>query len=152
MWSLGGPADPRRISVTNSGLFALGPFVRVPVAHLIFNPGSTRTVANLRVITSRPCRVEFIDPGSGRILGVDAEGNGSFAEVGDDLWNDCDADGFPDFLLPAGPASGVVEFWLYPRRQTGSGSADELIEVDLFLRHGGDWMKEAVDHIWGRAD
>ena len=45
-----------------------------------------------------------------------------------------------------------MEFWLYPRRQTGSGSADELIEVDLFLRHGGDWMKEAVDHIWGRAD
>jgi tetratricopeptide (TPR) repeat protein len=142
-WQFGAIADQRAVAIVNASLAEENPFYSVVFYHELFYRGQTQRVENLRVTASQPCRVELLDVSAGKLLAVDASGDGDFEDAGDVLGVDTDGDGYPDFVLS--PEQDVARFELlaYPTMRTNS--VPKEIEITLWRRESGAWVDDAVD-------
>lgn len=52
---------------------------------------------DIKFVASKKCRIEIIDPQSHQHLGIDQEANGSFKDIGDNLYFDQNLNAYPDF-------------------------------------------------------
>lgn len=129
------------IAVVDTNLALENPFYGVPLHHFIRHSGNSTHPQNLAVRTSVPCRVELVDA-DGRLLAIDATGDGAFNGAGDVLFNDADQNGYPDVLLEAGKPFKGVEIYVYP-----STRGDE-VKVALQLPDAdGQWRSMAEDRL-----
>jgi hypothetical protein len=79
------------------------------------------------------------------VLGIDANGNGLFEDVGDVLEADRDANGFPDVALDASRNSQeLIIFNVYPSAAT----SDEPIRLEFqLLSDSGDWETVSISQL-----
>lgn len=99
-------------SVVNAGVFQLQAGWCIPLYHEIYHRGPRAQVGNLAVAASAPCRLEVFDYDTGRLLAVDAEGDGTYAGPGDSVLADQDRDGWPDLVI--GDRARAIEIFAWP--------------------------------------
>ena len=113
-------AKEPRTSLTSAGSLSLRPGWNVPFYHEINHRGHEVKAEDLQFQTSVPCRLEIFDVDGGRhpsvdagkLLGVDADGDGFFYSDGDRVASDFNADGQPDLLI--GDRSRSLEIFAWP--------------------------------------
>ncbi|MES2708691.1 MAG: hypothetical protein V4726_19000 [Verrucomicrobiota bacterium] len=130
-------------SVVNVGEFRLQAGWSVPLYHEIYYRGSRVHTENLRVTASAPCRLEIFDYDTGRLLAVDADGDGAFQTPGDRLLEDMDGDSMPD--LQVGDRARAVEIFAWPAGPVGDG-----ITITAGLRDpaaSGAWREDASNKV-----
>lgn len=130
-------------SVVNAGAFQLQAGWSVPLYHEIYYRGSRLHTENLKVTSSAPCRLEIFDYDTGRLLAVDAEGDGSFGSPGDRLLEDADGDKMPD--LQVGDRARALEIFVWPARPVEGG-----ITVTAGLKDpsaAGEWREDALNKV-----
>lgn len=133
------------VAVIDANLAVENPFYSVPLHHYIvrMNPDAGGS-QNLRVSTTEPCRVELVDAATGRVVAVDATGDGDFRGVGDVIFADGNLDGVPDLRFDKGQRVATLEIQLYPISRY-----DEVgVKVELQQRNG-DWALSATDRLIG---
>jgi hypothetical protein len=116
-------------SVVNAGVFQLHAGWSIPLYHEIYQRGRGSRIQNLAVQASAACRLEIYDHDTGRLLAVDAEGDGAYSGPGDQVFGDADRDGWPDLVV--GDRARAIEICAWPLGVTGGG-----ITVSAGLRAG----------------
>ncbi len=114
-------------SVVNAGVFQLQAGWCIPMYHEIYHRGLKAQVRNLAVEASAPCRLEIFDYDTGRLLAVDADGDGTYQALGDQLLEDADGDGWPDLIV--GDRARALEICAWPLAL--SPSQDVTVRVGL---------------------
>lgn len=147
-WSFSRGRVDSEIAVIDANLALGNPFYSVPLHHYIVraNPDAG-TSQNLRVVTSAPCRVELVDAASGKVIAVDATGDGDFRGVGDVIFADGNLDGCPDLRFDKNQRVATLEIQVYP------SSPGHEIDVRLELqKRDGSWASSATDRLLGKRE
>ncbi len=139
-WSIGAADRVSEGAVIDAGSYNNDPFFMIPVHHHL--QSKIKGAVNLRVVTSRPCRVELYDE-KGNLQMVDMEGNGSLENSGD--WLGVDADRNLSAEIQSDAKSGETRFLLLldPAEQNGKESLN--VRVDWLV--DGKWYPAAEDQI-----
>ncbi len=137
-WTLGAKVGGT-VYVINASETVLNPFYAVPVYHELYFNGPAPRAVPLRVVASRPCRIEIAGAG-GALLAVDAEGNGSFFDRGDALY--AAREGFPEIAPAASANVAAFELQVFLL----DDSAGDL-ELAIQTRDGDVWKTQATDRI-----
>lgn len=145
-WSFSQDKTPSDLAVIGANLALENPFYSVPLHHYIVRGNADGgTSQNLRVITTARCRVEVVDAATGRVLAVDATGDGDFRGVGDVIFADGNLDGSPDVRFDKNQRVAEVEIQVYPL------SRQEEIGVNLELQQrDGTWKLSSTDRLIGK--
>ncbi|MDB6069166.1 MAG: hypothetical protein JWL81_337 [Verrucomicrobiales bacterium] len=106
-------------SLVNAGVFQLQAGWSIPLYHEIYHRGRRARVQNFQVSASAACRLEVYDHDTGRLLGIDAQGDGDFHGPGDQVMEDADRDGWPDLVI--GDRARAIEICAWPLGVTGAG-------------------------------
>jgi hypothetical protein len=139
------PADQSsNQAVIDAGIYHDNRFCLIPVYHHL--QAADRELANLRIITSAPCRVELYDE-SGQLRMVDATGNGSCFDGGDWLAADLDGDGSVE--LQPHPDNGETRFHLFIEPADAVPEGGLMIKTEW--RIDGNWIPAAEDRIVNHA-
>jgi tetratricopeptide (TPR) repeat protein len=144
-WQFSASVDSRTVAIVDASLAAENPFHAVPFYHEIYFRGTASELRNFRVKTSEPCRVEFLDPATDKLLAIDATGDGSFDGAGDVLYMDRDGDRFPDFAVSESNDAASLELLVYPASQ--GERRQRQIEIRLFVEENSDWTEQAIDTL-----
>jgi hypothetical protein len=139
LWTFDPAEQEVDYAVIDVGQYEASPFHLVPVHHhLQMKPGGR---ANLRVLTSPPARVELYDE-RGAFAMVDAEGNGSLADAGDQLAWDADRDGWPE-IVPDGEGEAQIRIHAHCL----GAIPPEGLELRVQWQENGAWHDVAKDKI-----
>ena len=128
-------------SVVNAGVFQLHAGWCIPLYHEIYQRGLRARVQNVQVQASAACRLEIYDHDTGRLLAVDANGDGVYGQAGDQVVEDADGDGWPDLVI--GDRARAIEICAWPLGVTGSGMS---LSVGLRGEAGGVERGGAVEN------
>lgn len=141
----GGPLEADR-TVIDTNLALENPFYSVPLHHHVVRRldegGGSQ---NLRVSSSAPCRIELVNPETGRVFAVDATGDGDFRGGGDIVVTDGNLDGIPDLRFDQGQRVATLELQVYPQARY------EQVEIKLEVQQrDGTWILGATDRLLGK--
>jgi len=142
-----------RSSVLNAGSFTVRPGWSLPFYHEINHRGTGTATEDFQFETSVPCRLEVFDVDggkyptveAGRLLAVDAEGDGCFTGGDDRVLNDANADGNPDIWI--GDRTRSLEIFAWPLVPLAAG---EEITVSARLRRPDQfdaWRTDAENSL-----
>lgn len=137
-WTLGTKVGGT-VYVINASETVLNPFYAVPVYHELYFDDPAPRIAPLRVVASRPCRIE-ISNAEGALLAVDATGNGSFFDRGDALY--VAREGFPEIIPVAGANVAAFELQIFLL----DDDARDL-ELTIQTRDVAGWKTQATDRV-----
>ena len=144
-WDFEFGEDARTLAVVNASLAEDNPFYSLSFFHEVYFRGQQEQRTNLRVQTSEPCRVEIFDALSQELLAVDANGDGDFADAGDNITTDLDLNVYPDFVTST--ATDVCRFELVVFPQFKQNRSPREIEITLSFGMPGSWTPQAVDRL-----
>ena len=94
------------------------------------------------IVASAPARIEAYDS-SGRLISVDADGDGAFTSKGDIIRIDSDNDGVADCTFAEGSSSELIELRVLPQQTP----VDGLLEVSVDRFDGASWTTDAINTI-----
>lgn len=130
-------------SFVNAGVFRLQAGWSVPIYHEIYHRGTRMHTENLRLAASAECRLEIYDHDTGRLLAVDADGDGAYNSPGDRVLEDADGDGTPD--IQVGDRARALEIFAWPAASSGP-----RLSITAGLRDASasdDWRDDASNEI-----
>jgi len=149
-WEFMASPDARDVAVANANLAADNPFYAVPFYHEIYSRSANPEIVNFRVQTSVPCRVEIMDAVTGKLLAIEANGDGDFDGPGDVLYADEDSNGFPDFVLDRNHDTASFELLVYPASSSPRKKSE--VEIRLFVERDRAWVEQAIDRLVLKPD
>lgn len=129
----------------NASLADDNPFYAISLFHDIYFRDVGKTLANFRVQTSEPCRIEIIDAFSHQLLAIDANGDGDFEDIGDALYADSNGDGYPDLKLSSTEDTKQIELAVFPQFKNNREKRE--IEISLSFQSHGVWKTQAIDRL-----
>ena len=147
-WDFGGRAeDGVRVHAATASVTRRNAFYAVPVPQFMQSLAKAAKESkpqNYRLKASPPCWIELTNAAD-EVLGIDANGNGLFDDVGDVLETDRDANGFPDVVLDQSKNSQeLIVFNVYPNAST----SDDLINLEFqLLSDSGDWETVSISQL-----
>jgi tetratricopeptide (TPR) repeat protein len=142
-WSVQAADANTSSAVIDAGIYRTDGFCMIPVYHHL--QSRDRGLANLRVLSSAPCRVELYDE-AGHLRMVDATGNGSCLDRGDWLRDDADGNGAVE-LAPAA-ATGETNFHLFVDPEGAIPAEGVVLRIEWLI--DGKWCLAAEDRIMGK--
>ena len=99
----------------------------VPIHCELLHRAQRTLVHDFRIVSDvDPCRIEYYEELTGKLLAIDSDGNGNFDGEGDQVWQDSNGDGYPDFVLSKDEPLAGIEILAFP-------SWDAANEVELAL-------------------
>ncbi len=144
-WHYESGSDESDVAVVNASTIRRNPFYIVPLYHELYYRGVGESIANVRVLCDQPIRVEFVDDDSGRLIAVDGNGNGSFSDVGDAVYEDRDNNGYPDFMLS--PEESVAAFELLVYHNERAGEYTGTLPLSIQVKNDDTWETHAIDQL-----
>ncbi|MEM9479627.1 MAG: tetratricopeptide repeat protein [Verrucomicrobiota bacterium] len=132
--------DSGQTSATTASVAERSPFYPVPFFQEIHSHGTTG-LQDFRIVSSSTCRTEFYND-DGKLLAVDANGDGEFSGAGDLLTADRNFEGYPDVTLTTSRSSEVVEFHVFVEGN------EEDISLEFQLKGSdSEWNTEAISTL-----
>ena len=141
-WYFAFSNDTRSVAVVNASLVEENPFYIVPFYHDIYCRDGLDAPQDIRVKTSKPCRVELVDDRTGKIFAIDATGDGAYDGVGDDVLCDANGNSLPD--IACGTDGGAVVRVLVIPDAADQAKPGE-ITIDVAVWDGAQWQSQAED-------
>ncbi len=145
-WRFDGGAELETASVVQVSLAMENPFYPVPLYHEIYLRDGNAGPVDFRVRSSFPAYVQVVDADSGRLLAIDASGDGRFDGVGDAILRDAGRNGYPDFAVDPDGKIPAIEIHVYPVRKDGEPPEEIVVALDLRAA-GGEWMVQAENRL-----
>jgi hypothetical protein len=116
--------DRRPTAIVHASEADWNPSYSVPIYTEIYHRALAPAVHDFKAVCDDgACRIEYFDDATGRLLAIDAEGDGDFAGDGDVLVHDVNRDRFPDITLSRENNVGAVELVVFPLPET-SGTVE----------------------------
>ncbi len=139
--------DPASVGniVLDAGMLEADPFYSACFTHHLAVPSDGRPAVAFRLWSPEPLRVEYYDASNGRLLAVDANGNGDFSEEGD--LHVVDASGVAAAWIST-PLRGnlmPVELRLFSPGGAPPGLRPEPLVIRAEVNRNGDWILAAED-------
>ncbi|MCP5532686.1 MAG: hypothetical protein H7A48_05905 [Akkermansiaceae bacterium] len=128
-------------AVIEAGEFRLNPFYGVPIRHHFISAGTETRSPPVRFTASQAARIEVYG-GDDMLWCVDAQGNGSLADAGDERHVDF-GDSEPHIRLPLENGRSEVRVQVYPV----GGLPAEGMTLKLEILAGEEWIPHAEDRI-----
>lgn len=138
-----GDEDLPNVQIVNQATARSSPFHAVPLYHEIYVREFDGGLNDLRIMASVPVRVEIWDTANGRLVAVDAQGNGSFADEGDLLLNDENQNLYPDFAAAEGNVAIPFDLLVFPREN----GAPEVVTLRLERLTPSGWIPHLTNRI-----
>ncbi len=133
-------SDGTDLAISNASLAGRNPFYALRLHHALHRRGGDPAApVDLRVVASRPVRIELLHPDTGELLAVDANGDGQLDGAGDVLLADANHDGFADLLCASGTPAEVA-LLIYPLTTTEPPGE---LSLDIQLRNATGWETAA---------
>jgi hypothetical protein len=126
-WHVKKETDPFVVSILNANLLRRNAFYAVSFTHQIVRRDGGPGLANIRFVASTPLRLEYYDAVTHRLLAVDAEGNGSFADPGDVLEADADSNLVPDVAFDGRARLREIEVVVFPGAAGVIGAGQHIV-------------------------
>jgi tetratricopeptide (TPR) repeat protein len=108
------PAGGTTKAIIQAGVYQMNPFYGIPIYHHYVHTDASNVSLPMRFVSSRPARVEIYTL-DGTPIGIDAQGNGSLLDPGDEIFGTGDGNGNLRMPLVAGNASFLLR--LYPNKE-----------------------------------
>jgi hypothetical protein len=136
-------ADSASSSILGQGQLQQPSSIPLPVEHQIYYRGAGNSVEDTLIRSQGAARLEIYDSITGKLLAVDADGDGQFQGAEDFLSPEADANsnGFPDASLSA--AHQVAEWEIYAL----PAQANKPVSIQLFLARNGQWEPQGQDEV-----
>jgi len=138
--SIEAPESGVSSSIIQAGNYRLNPFYGVPIHHHYVTKDKATESLPLRFVTSNAARVEVYAL-DGTPLSIDAQGNGSLRDRGDQLFGATDRQGNLLLSLANGAASFMI--LLYP----GGPLPEEGITLDVEVYQNDAWTLHSQNRI-----
>jgi hypothetical protein len=133
-------------AIVNASYEQENPFFCSVFYHEIFYRGAGPATKNFKVQASSPLRIEIRDLDEKRCLAIDANGNGSFGDKGDILYEDADMDMYPDLAFSETDDTRTIDLVVYSMGDK-SDVGEREVEITLFIKEGDEWLPRAVDTL-----
>lgn len=144
-WSYQAAETEKRTAVIDAHQLQNNPFYLIPIHHMVQRIDATdQQIVNYAVEASSPMRIESYDAASGRLLAVDANGDGDFLDGGDLIIGDRDRDNWPDLVFEEGQKLSSLVLYVQPEKAATAGIETELT---IKIKASGEWQTDAVDVI-----
>ncbi len=142
-WEYRAGGTENRTAVIDAHETRDNPFYLVPINHTVQRRDTeSAEVVDLTVVASAPMRIEAYDGATGRLLYVDANGDGDFKDAGDVIASDSNNNNWPDVIFGAGDPMAMLTLYVKAIQ------LDDLEkELTIKLREEGEWRVDAVDVI-----
>lgn len=133
----------KRTAVVDAHEIDSNPFYLIPVRHMLQRTTAEQEdVVDLSIMASSPMRIEIYEEESGKLLAVDANGNGDFMDKGDLIASDRDRNNWPDISFAKGKGRAAMVLYVRP---LDDGFRET--ELTIQLRVDGEWQTDAIDLI-----
>lgn len=139
-WKIQAADSSSSQAIIDAGIYRTDGYCMIPIYHHL--QSQDRKIANLRARSSIPCRIELYDE-SGRLMMVDATGNGSCSDGGDWLREDSDGNGAVELKPHA--ATGETNFHIFADPQGDFPSEGIVLKIEWLIE--GKWHLAAEDRI-----
>lgn len=120
-------------AIIQAGEYRANPFYGVPMISQYVSENPAPDLPPLRFICSHTSRVEVYQL-DGTPLAIDAQGNGSLLDQGDELF--VKSDGLGNLILPLTNGSAAISLLLYPEK----GIPEEGLTIDIEAFVDGEWQ------------
>jgi hypothetical protein len=141
-WIGDGAEEGVSLAVTDAGEYLDNPFYLIPIYHLLQYKDAFAQVADVRVVASRPTRIELYDQNDELVL-VDADGDGTFRSEGDMISKDLNRNGAGDMVLEATAKERRFRLFVRPAEALPGGE----LSLDIQLFQQGEWVTHSTDRI-----
>lgn len=132
------------VAVVDAAHIKDNPFYLIPVFHHISSRSPLNKTIALRTVASEPTRIECYNA-EGRLLFVDAEGNGSFADPGDLVATELVQDMHP--AIEVAREDRLIELRYQPLESGGASRIDIRIETREDGAEDAIWETNVIDWL-----
>ena len=142
-WSYQESTSGKRTAVIDAHEIKSNPFYLIPIYHMIQRQEAIESEwVDITVEASSPMRIEAYDESTGKLLYIDANGDGDFGDKGDLVTSDANRNNWPDILFAANQYHASII--LYVKPEAGQKTEQELT---VKLLNNEVWRIDAVDVI-----
>jgi hypothetical protein len=143
IWKYQTAATAKRTAVIDAHELQSNPFYLIPIHHMIQRTSpEQRQVVDFAVEASSPMRIESYDAETGKLLSVDATGDGDFSGEGDQVVGDNNHNNWPDLAFEKNQKLSSLVMYVQP---LDSATADT--ELTIRIKANGEWQTDATDVI-----
>ena len=142
-WSVSRSSTLREDAVLNASALHRSGFYTQSITHQITRGQPATDTVPFRLRASEPTRLEYYQ--DGRLIGVDAQGDGDFTQAGDVLPPAPSPDRAPSGASPAPRATFThegheteIEVFLFSTEHTPSGASEITLDAEVF--NGTEWQ------------
>ncbi|MDF7825217.1 hypothetical protein P4B35_14430 [Pontiellaceae bacterium B12227] len=133
----------KRTAVIDAHELKSNPFYLIPINHTVQRQSASVAEAiDFTVKATAPMRIEAYNGSTGKLLYVDANGDGDFLDSGDLISSDANHNNWPDIIFNAGDR--MASLTLYVKPQADNNGEQELTVQVL---EDGTWRIDAVDVV-----
>ena len=142
IWEYGFDTTGTQTSVIDTHTIQSNPYYLIPIHHTIQRvDSSTKQIVDYTVESSSPMRIESYNALTGKLIAVDANGDGDFLDQGDFIASDENMNNWPDLTFIGGERLSSIIFYIEPNT-TGE---DQKLTIKLKTEEG--WKIDTVDII-----
>jgi len=135
--------ENRTVHSVHQSLGARNAFYSTPFYHEIYFREEIPTEADVRIVASRECRLEYFNPLTFDLLAIDANGDGDFDDAGDVVYQDANSSGYPDMAIDGSAMIGYAEFQAY----TEPSDTSIHFALELSTDNGITWSPLSTDEL-----
>lgn len=142
-WSYQTAETEKRTAVIDAHEIQNNPFYLIPIHHMVQRIDTTQQqVVDFSVQASLPMRIESYNGATGKLLSVDANGDGDFQDRGDLIVGDDNRNSWPDLVFEKNQKLSSLVMYVQPGEPT---TADT--ELTIRIQVNDEWQTDAIDVI-----
>lgn len=142
-WKYQTAATAKRTAVIDAHELQSNPFYLIPIHHMIQRVISEqRQVVDFAVQSSSPMRIESYNAVTGKLLSIDANGDGDFLDRGDLIVGDENRNSWPDLIFEKTQKLSSLVMYVQPCESTTVDT-----ELTIRIQVNGEWQTDAIDVI-----
>jgi hypothetical protein len=144
-WDYFENSSKKRTAVIDAHEMVQNPFYLIPIRHMIQQASTEhRTEVDVSIQASQPMRIEIYNERTGKLVAIDANGDGDFEDTGDLISTDQNRNNWPDIAFEPGETRSSMTLYVRP---LGRNAAQQETELTVQLLVDGKWQTDAIDTI-----
>ncbi len=119
------------------------PYYLLPIHHMAQRLDTAlEQSVDFTVAASQPTRIESYDAVTGKLLAIDANGDGDFLDSGDMIAADSNRNSWPELIFGKNRKLASLMMYVQPLGEAGGD-----VELAIKILSNGEWRTDALDVI-----